>query len=458
MKKLIIPAGCLALLMAGCTSQKAEWQKKGEFALLTLDPGHFHAALVQRQMYPDVARQVHVYAPAGDDLNMHMGRIEGFNTRATEPTAWESTIYSGEDFFERMLRERKGNIVVLAGNNARKTEYILRSVEAGFNVLADKPMAITPKDFELLKRAFSVAQTKGVMLYDIMTERFEITTILQRELSRFPHLYGEQERGTADDPAVTKESVHHFCKLVDNKPLQRPPWFYDTRQQGEGVVDVTTHLTDLIQWELFPETIIQPDDIRVLNARVWPTPLTLDDYKTSTSATAWPAYLRPDLDAEGVLQCRANGEFNYTIKGVHAKVSVLWNFMPPEGTGDTHFSLMRGTKSSLIIQQGAAENYKPVLYVEPRRTPGVDKAELDKALQDAITTLNRHYPGISYEEHETGWRINIPKAYDVGHEAHFVQVTERYLQFLRDNQMPAWEVPNMLAKYRLLMEVYQMTR
>jgi predicted dehydrogenase len=37
-----------------------------------------------------------------------------------------------------MIAEKKGNVVVLSGNNAKKTEYILKALEAGFNVLADK--------------------------------------------------------------------------------------------------------------------------------------------------------------------------------------------------------------------------------------------------------------------------------------------------------------------------------
>ena len=61
---------------------------------------------------------------------------------------------------------------------------------------------------------------------------------------------------------------------------------------------------------------------------------------------------------------------NYTLKGVHARVSVTWNFEAPEGTGDTHFSVMRGTKANLVIRQGAEQKYKPVLYVE--RNPSVD--------------------------------------------------------------------------------------
>ena len=33
--------------------------------LMTVDPGHFHAALVQKEMYPGVSKRVHVFAPLG---------------------------------------------------------------------------------------------------------------------------------------------------------------------------------------------------------------------------------------------------------------------------------------------------------------------------------------------------------------------------------------------------------
>src|ERR1017187_9796066 len=113
-----------------------------EVRLIALDPGHFHAGLVQKFMYPQVSPVVHVYAPAGPDLAEYLKRIEGFNTRADQPTRWEERVYTGPDFLQHMLHEKAGNVVVLAGNNAHKIEYIYRSVSAGFNVLADKPMAI----------------------------------------------------------------------------------------------------------------------------------------------------------------------------------------------------------------------------------------------------------------------------------------------------------------------------
>ena len=153
------------------------------FHLITLDPGHFHASLVQKFMYPGVDSVVHVYSAGGDDLEQHLARIRSFNTREEQPTHWVEKIHTSPDYLERMIADRAGNVVVIAGNNARKTEYIVRSIDAGLNVLADKPMVRTPDDLVKLRQAFRTAEQKKVLLYDIMTERNEVTTALQRELS-----------------------------------------------------------------------------------------------------------------------------------------------------------------------------------------------------------------------------------------------------------------------------------
>ena len=56
------------------------------------------------------------------------------------------------------------------------------------------PMIIHPDGFSMLKEAYQIAEQKGVLLYDIMTERYEVTTILQKELSRYASLFGELEK------------------------------------------------------------------------------------------------------------------------------------------------------------------------------------------------------------------------------------------------------------------------
>ena len=179
--KLLLSLTLMALGIANTNLAMAQAETtSSRFKLITVDPGHFHAALVQKFMYSDVAPLVHVYAPGGDDLTEHLKRIERFNTRTNDPTRWVEKPYSGPDFFAKMLADKPGNVVVLSGNNAKKTDYILQSVKAGLNVLADKPMAITPADFAKLQQAFELAAANKVLLYDIMTERFEITTMLQK--------------------------------------------------------------------------------------------------------------------------------------------------------------------------------------------------------------------------------------------------------------------------------------
>jgi len=425
----------------------------GPVRLLTLDPGHFHAALVQKYMYEGVDPLVHVYAPqsinGGDDVLEHMKRIDSFNQRQDQPTHWRTELYTGPDYLTRLLNDQRGNVVVISGNNAQKTTYILRSIEAGLNVLADKPMAITPADFKKLQRAFGVAEQRGTLLYDIMTERFEITSILQRELSHQPALFGTLAKGTADDPAIRKESVHHYSKIVAGQPLKRPQWFFDVRQQGEGLVDVTTHLVDLVQWQAFPEQALEPTDAKVLRATRSPTQLTLEQFRKVTGAPAFPDYLQSDV-SNGVLNVYANGEFTYRLRGVHALVSVKWDFEAPPGAGDTHFSVMRGTKATLTIRQGADQKYKPVLYIE--------RTSDEAAVRNAIASLQREYPGLGVERHGERWAVTVPERYNVGHEAHFAQVTENYLKYLRSGKLPAWEVPNMLTKYATIMQAYELSR
>ena len=171
---------------------------------------------------------------------------------------------------------------MLSGNNKKKAEYITRSISAGLNVLADKPMIISAGDFKELEDAFSLAREKGVLLFDIMTERFEVTTILQKLLSMNSEVFGTLLKGTKDDPAVTKVSVHHFAKVVSGSPLIRPAWFFDVEQQGEGLVDITTHLVDMVQWECFPEQILSPSDVVISSAKRWPTLISLEEFKGVT--------------------------------------------------------------------------------------------------------------------------------------------------------------------------------
>lgn len=403
--------------------------------IMSLDPGHFHAGLIHKSMYPDVDSTVYVFAPEGEELKEYMVRIAAYNNREESPTAWNLQVVTGDDYLQKMIGTKPGEVMVVAGKNDRKIDYITEAINNDIHVYADKPLVINTAGFQKLKQAFATAEEKDLLLYDIMTERFEISTILQRELSMIPTVFGELEKGTKANPAITKVSVHHFFKYVSGQPLIRPEWFFDTKIEGTGLVDVTTHLVDLVQWEAFPGVILDTTDVEMLDAKLGATTLTADQYKLVTGKDA-------PFGENGTLDVFANGEMDYTLKGVHAKVSVKWAFQAPEGAADTHYSIMRGTKANLMIRQGKAENYKTVLYV---KLLADQEAELEKAVNE---TLQTKYPGIGLEQLSSGeYKITVPAAYSVGHEAHFAQVTENFLKFYKQKEMPAWEVPNMIVKY-----------
>jgi predicted dehydrogenase len=446
--KAILFISLIVTLMScgsGGTKNKSAMQESGNkiVKLMTVDPGHFHAALVQKIMYDQISPDVYVYAPDGPDVKQHLDRINSYNNRPVDPTRWNEILFIGPGFFEKMLIDKPGNIVVLSGNNLRKADYISKSINAGLNVLADKPMIISYDDFPKLEEAFRVAGEKGILLYDIMTERFEVTTIIQKLLSQNEALFGKLQQGSSEEPAVTKESVHHFSKIVSGTPLLRPAWFFDVAQQGEGIVDVTTHLVDLIQWECFPGQILSKEDINMFEAKRWPTLISKDEFKGVTGFDDFPEYLLKDIK-DGKLNVFSNGEMTYQIKGIWAKVSVEWKYQAPAGGGDTHYSVMHGTRCDLVIRQTANEKFLPTLYVE--NVKGMEQKDFVVKLKDVLASLP--YDSLAFEKvNDKVLKINIPVKYRVSHEEHFAQVTSRFLQYMKDGKLPEWEVPNMITKY-----------
>jgi predicted dehydrogenase len=414
--------------------------------LMTLDPGHFHAALIQKEMYPGVAGRVDVFAPLGPDLIEHLKRVSSFNRRPERPTAWLTEVHASPDFFERMLRERPGNLVVLSGRNRGKIDRILASVRGGLNVLADKPWILKSEDLPKVEAALAEADGKGLIAYDIMTERFEVTSILQRALVNDPAAFGEIVKGTEADPAVYMESVHHLMKTVAGAPNIRPPWFFDTAEQGEGLNDIGTHLVDLVQWTLFPDkTIDYKSEVRVLAAQRWPTWIPEADFRRVTGEPRFPAALSGSIK-DGKLEYYANTLVSYTLRGIHTKLNVIWDWEAPAGSGDTHFAVYKGTRARIEIRQTQADRFLPELYVVPATAAG--KPAVLAAVQAKIAALQQLYPGVGVEDRGAEIHVTIPQGLREGHEAHFAQVTAALLKYMRQRgTLPAWERPNMMAKY-----------
>lgn len=434
----------LALTSAGGGAASAQEPLK----LIVIDPTHFHAALVQKEMQPRISSKALVYAPLGPEVLDYLKRIDSYNSRQSSPTAWEVTLYTGKDFEKAAWANRAPGIVVLSGRNPKKAQRIADAVRAGFHVLADKPWTLKSSELPIIEAALDEAGKKGLVVYDIMTERYDATMLAARALLSDPAVIGRLLPGTPDEPAAYMRSGHAIKKTVSGIPLQRPVGFFDINEQGEGLSDVGTHLVDLMEWSLFPDQPLDyRSDIRLVAARRWPTEVDLASYEGVTGTKGFSKRLTPWVTGDK-LSYFGNNSVTYLLREIHVKLDVLWSLTADGGSGDFLEAVFRGTKAQIEVRQGAAENYQTELFVKP--APGAARAELSAAIRNRIAKFARTMPGLGVEEREGEFHILVPASARVGHEEHFGQVLRQFLAYIdAPGTIPAWERPNQMAKYWL---------
>jgi predicted dehydrogenase len=402
----------------------------GAHRLLFLDPGHFHATLTLRVPHPRVADEIVVYAPEGPELSDFLALVERFNTRATAPTRWRPVVITTADPLGRLIDERRGDVVVLAGKNGGKARTIHRLHDAGFHVLADKPWLVNADDLEHIRASLSGTP----VVTEIMTGRHDVAAGLLKRLVDAPDVFGAFR---AELPALEMDSVHHLEKLVDGAPLRRPWWFFDVRVQGSGVVDIPTHLVDRAQW-------LAGGGLELVSVRAWPTRVPLESFRRITGEPAFPAELASCVDGDA-LEYRCNAELVYRIGNVTAKAGARWELSTPPGGGDASLVVARGTRADVRLEQNAATGHRRRLVVD-----ACDDYVL-RALYGLIDAVQDELPGVRVEPRGGAAReVVIPAALDAGHEAQFALVLDRFLQAIDDGRWPADVAQRTLGKYALL--------
>jgi len=202
---------------------------------------------------------------------------------------------------------------------------------------------------------------------------------------------------------------------------------------------------DLVQWTLYPEQAIDyRKDVRVLGAYRWPTMIPRAEFRRVTREDI-PASLLPRVKNDS-LEYFCNTYVTYTLRGAHVGLNVIWDWEAPAGAGDSHFAYYRGSRARIEIRQGAAEKNLPEVYVVASNP--ADHAALLGAVQKRIGALQDRFPGTGVVDLGRELRLSIPEKLRIGHEDHFAQVTRNFLRYVRDRSaLPAWERPNMMAKY-----------
>jgi predicted dehydrogenase len=409
-------------------------------ALAFLEPGHFHATLTLREANPRVSPEISVYATAGPELDDFLALIDRFNRRATRPTRWRPRVQVGDDPLARLLAERPADLVVLAGRNGGKARVIRRLHDAGLHVLADKPWLVQSADLDDIRASLGAAP----IAREMMTGRRDVIARLVKRLVDDPALFGGFAASAA--PAIEQESIHHFEKQVDGAPLRRPWWYFDSRVQGGGAVDIPTHLVDQAQWLLDADSGPASRSPKLIAARGWSTRVPLQVFGRVTGARSVPADLRPAVVGDS-LRVFGNAELTYSLAGVTARAVTRWEISTPPGGGDTSRLVLHGRAALVRVEQSAATGFERRVTVEARG----DAAATARALDAALAAVGAELPGVAAVPREPGvHEIVIPAGLDPGHEAHFAGLLDETLDWIDAGHFPAAVAERTLAKYALL--------
>ena len=180
-KFLMTAAAGLVLTVSISSCVEAEMSSKAfraapsEVKLVTLDLGHLRNQRWCRKKCTTGfrPRSTSLILTARTCRIISAASRRRYNTRADDPTSWKEVVYTGPDFLEKMLCRSPATSWSSPVITRRKTEYIPASVEAGLNVLSDKPMASRRLTSNCSRRrSHRLRPRRAVLLYDIMTERY----------------------------------------------------------------------------------------------------------------------------------------------------------------------------------------------------------------------------------------------------------------------------------------------
>lgn len=147
---------------------------------------------------------------------------------------WAASTFGAPVFddMEELLAAGQPDLVAVANENDLKAGAVLRALEAGCDVVVDKPLAITQTQQEAISALLAAQPERRLLLL--------VTLRGNSEYMGLRRLVGSGEIGTP--------SFVHVRMAVQLKRAQRPPWFLDVHRSGGLFLDLLIHGLDQTEW------------------------------------------------------------------------------------------------------------------------------------------------------------------------------------------------------------------
>lgn len=133
---------------------------------------------------------------------------------------------------DELLRKSGANTLLTAAINSGKADIIVKAVDAGLNIISDKPLVTTMDD---LNRITDVLErNKNVKLYLMLSERYNPVLVTAKKL-------------------IDAGEIGQVVNIINMRPHRlspqgRPAWMFDSKQYGGIINDLGVHDIDLAVW------------------------------------------------------------------------------------------------------------------------------------------------------------------------------------------------------------------
>lgn len=135
------------------------------------------------------------------------------------------------DVDEMLIKESDADFVDICVPTYLHADMSIKCMKAGFNVLCEKPMALTPEECE---RMIAVSKETGKRLMIAQCSRFGKDMMIMKDFI---------DEGSFGKP------VSAFFVAADGQPTWGfENWFADGKRSGGCMLDLQAHTIDLINW------------------------------------------------------------------------------------------------------------------------------------------------------------------------------------------------------------------
>jgi predicted dehydrogenase len=189
----------------------------------------------RHQMYQDaIERDYPTQAELVGVCDTNAGRLEVARARSTRNGARPPAGYLAADF-ERMLRELKPDVVIVTTVDATHDDYIVRALDAGFDVITEKPMTTTAEKCQriLEARRRSGRQLRVTFNYRYSPPRTQVKDLLM----------------SGEIGEVRSVDFHWMLNTHHGADYFRR-WHGEKKNSGGLMVHKATHHFDLVNWWL----------------------------------------------------------------------------------------------------------------------------------------------------------------------------------------------------------------